>query len=128
MLFLYKSPLNQIEAQKKNYPHIISELIKSLPKLNEKFNEETINTLLHIKQTITNSELLKQYHAELLWSFVDSKISIGCRQMLLEIIKNNFTQNVSYFSNIIGLDQMLNTILNLATRTNRCCEKHFKII
>jgi hypothetical protein len=48
--------------------------------------------------------------------------------MILEIIKNNFTQNVSYFSNIIGLDQMLNTILKMASRTSKCCEKHYKIM
>lgn len=59
---------------------------------------------------------------------MDSKISISSKQMLLEIIKNNFTQNVSYFSNIIGLDQMLNVIMKMATKTSRCCEKHFKIM
>lgn len=63
-----------------------------------------------------------------MWAFVDSKISIAGKQMLLEIIKNNFTQNVSYFSSIIGLDQMINTIMKLATKSSRCCEKHFKII
>lgn len=33
VLFLYKSPLNQVEAYRKNYLHIMSELIKSLPNL-----------------------------------------------------------------------------------------------
>ena len=50
------------------------------------------------------------------------------KQLLLQIIKNNFTQNVSYFSNIIGLDQMINAIIKLNTKFNRCCEKHYKIM
>ena len=39
VLFLYKSPLNQLEAYKNNYLHIMKELIKELPNLDQVFND-----------------------------------------------------------------------------------------
>ena len=91
------------------------------------FDENTIKSILHIRHTITDSNLLDQYFSDFLWPLLFANISIARKEEILEIIKNAFTQNIGHYSTQIGLDEMINLLQKLEGGSINCCEKHFKI-
>lgn len=81
MLFLRSSPQNQAEAERENYFKLISNLICEVPQ--DIFDESTIKVILHIKHTITDTQLLDQYFSDLLWPLLQSQIALARKEELL---------------------------------------------
>lgn len=87
-------------------------------------DDNTIKILNTIKQSITDQKLLDKFFSELLWKLLDSKISIDRKIEVVSIIKTCFTQNLAHFSQILGLDNILNFLVKHETRKCVCCEMH----
>lgn len=77
------------------------------------FDENTIKSILYIKHTITDTNLLDQYFSEFLWPLLEANIPLVRKEEILEIIKNAFTQNIAHYSSQIGLDEMINVLQKL---------------
>ena len=91
-------------------------------------DESTIKILNTIKQSITDQKLLDKFFSELLWKMLSSNVSIARKMEILTSIKTCFTQNLAHFSQLLGLDEILNFIVKFETRRTDCCEKHHKVI
>lgn len=119
VLFLRKSAQNQLEAVKNGYFKTISQLICDVKR--NIFDQNTIKSILYIKHTITDPNLLDQYFSDFLWPLLEADIALIRKEEILQIIKNAFTQNIAHFSNQIGLDEMINAIQKLEGSSLTCC-------
>jgi hypothetical protein len=92
------------------------------------FDENSVKSLLHVKHTITDTQLLDQYFSDFLWPMIGCSTDWERIQEVTEIIKNACAQNVAHYQSVIGFDEMLNYLSKFEPKSVSCCQKHYKLI
>jgi hypothetical protein len=50
------------------------------------------------------------------------------KQEITEVIKNAMAQNVGHYHSILGIDEMINYLIKLESKSITCCQKHYNLV